>query len=168
MLINQPDTEFNTANNEFTRKLCDTMAKFDSLNTSQGNSHTLPKPYMPKDLMSCEQVWLRVDRIRKPLEAPYTGPFTVQERTPKYFVLEKNKDVHVRVSVDRLKPFIKAFKDKNISNNNNTDKNISNDNNKIPIENTPSCSSEIATGKTKRTSSGRRVTWKKDPSYHYF
>ena len=47
---------------------------------------------------------MRVDRIRKSLEAPYTGPFEVVNRKSKFFIL-KLPQGNTSVSIDRLKPF---------------------------------------------------------------
>ncbi|PIK35198.1 putative choline/ethanolamine kinase [Apostichopus japonicus] len=59
--------------------------------------------YLPKDINSCSHVWIRIDRVRKPLEAPYSGPYKVLKRTEHYFTL-KMKDKEDTVSVSRLKP----------------------------------------------------------------
>ncbi|XP_035222010.1 uncharacterized protein LOC118194908 [Stegodyphus dumicola] len=54
-----------------------------------------------KDLYSC--VFVRVDRVKKPLEPAYDGPFPVAERHDKYYSVHiKGKDVNI--SIDRLKP----------------------------------------------------------------
>ncbi|XP_055941784.1 uncharacterized protein LOC129971834 [Argiope bruennichi] len=68
---------------------------------TQRKSH--PKIFVHKDLESTSHVFLRIDRVRKPLEPPYEGPYFVISRTPKYFTLRiKNKEVNV--TIDRLKP----------------------------------------------------------------
>ena len=61
--------------------------------------------YIPKDLATAPQVFIRVDASKPPLHPPYEGPYEVQERHRKYFVINKNgrKDT---VSIDRLKPAI--------------------------------------------------------------
>lgn len=61
------------------------------------------KIFIPKDLESCDRVFVRVDRVKSPLEAPYCGPFTVIKRNKKFFTLDI-KDKHDTVSIDRLKP----------------------------------------------------------------
>ncbi|UYV60514.1 hypothetical protein LAZ67_1001391, partial [Cordylochernes scorpioides] len=45
----------------------------------------------------------RTDRVKKPLEPPYEGPFPVLDRTDKYFTL-KVKGRNVTISIDRLRP----------------------------------------------------------------
>jgi len=59
--------------------------------------------FVPPALTTCTHVLLRVDAVRKPLQPPYTGPFKVLRRTPKYFVIHQNNKT-VTVSIDRLKP----------------------------------------------------------------
>ena len=62
------------------------------------------KPYVPPQLRTCPYVWLRIDRTRRSLEAPYEGPYRVRERTNKTFVIEREDGTQSVVSIDRLKP----------------------------------------------------------------
>ncbi|UYV79237.1 hypothetical protein LAZ67_17001695 [Cordylochernes scorpioides] len=48
-------------------------------------------------------VFLRINRIRKPLEPYYEGPYPVLEKSDKFFTL-KIKNREVKISIDRLKP----------------------------------------------------------------
>ena len=48
-------------------------------------------------------VFVRHDAIRKPLQAPYDGPYKVLECTDKYFI-DDVKGKHDTISLDRLKP----------------------------------------------------------------
>lgn len=75
---------------------------------STGDCHSMPVSFIPKDLHTCPKVWLRVDRIRKSLEAPYISPYNVLHREPKYFVLELPKG-NISVSIDMLKPAYKPY-----------------------------------------------------------
>jgi len=59
--------------------------------------------FTPKALQTCEYVWVRLDRVRKPLEAPYQGPFRVLDRKPDVFTIE-TRGKPSTVSVERLKP----------------------------------------------------------------
>ncbi|UYV79078.1 hypothetical protein LAZ67_17001042 [Cordylochernes scorpioides] len=61
------------------------------------------KVFVHKDLKTCSHVFIRTDRVRKPLEPPYEGPFPVLDRTDKYFTL-KVKGRNVTISIDRLRP----------------------------------------------------------------
>ncbi|XP_035220124.1 uncharacterized protein LOC118193184 [Stegodyphus dumicola] len=88
------------SNDNFVSNLRNQMAL---LKPYQSKSKCKQKIFIPKDLYTCSHVFLRVDRVKKPLEPPYEGPFLVLQRTPKYFLLSiKNKQVSI--SVDRLKP----------------------------------------------------------------
>ena len=81
------------------------MRELDFSESSYGYLHSSNvKPYVPKDLESCPYVWVRVDRVRRPLEAPYFGPLEVVERGDKYFILRQLSGTLITVSVDWLKP----------------------------------------------------------------
>lgn len=54
-------------------------------------------------LENAEKVYLRTDRVKRPLEVSYTGPFTVLKRNSKVFTLDVNGRPYT-VSIDRLKP----------------------------------------------------------------
>ncbi|BHF59637.1 hypothetical protein SprV_0100259800 [Sparganum proliferum] len=57
--------------------------------------------YLEKDLATCSHVFLRCDRVRRPLEPPYDGPFRVISRGTKNFRIQRGtREV---ISVDRLK-----------------------------------------------------------------
>lgn len=59
--------------------------------------------HLPAALNSCTHVWLRLDRVRRPLEAPYQGPYAVLDRHDTTMTLEINGKPSV-VSIDRVKP----------------------------------------------------------------
>lgn len=84
------------------KKLCQEMSKVQ-LDSAPKMKAKLLTGYIPKDLSSCKFVWLRTDRVRKSLEAPYSGPYKVLRRSPKNFAIEIN-DKPNTVSIDRLKP----------------------------------------------------------------
>ena len=82
------------------------MSQIDFTQNSKGFHHTSTarKHYVPKDLENCEHVFVRLDRIRKALEAPYQGPFPVLERTAKVFKILLPNGKTENISIDRLKP----------------------------------------------------------------
>ncbi|BHF59101.1 hypothetical protein SprV_0100205600 [Sparganum proliferum] len=63
---------------------------------------SVSESYLEKDLATCSHVSLRCDRVRRPLEPPYDGPFRVISRGTKNFRIQRGTREEV-VSVDRLK-----------------------------------------------------------------
>ena len=61
------------------------------------------KVHVPPQLSTSTYVFLRNDAVRRPLQAPYTGPHKVLRRTPKHYTIDKDGSRET-VSVDRLKP----------------------------------------------------------------
>lgn len=88
----EPDT--------FVHKLQKYMANLKPMKFHKSQQH---KIFVHKDLPSCSHVFVRVDRVKKPLEPAYDGPFPVLERNDKYFSLNINSRI-VKISIDRLKP----------------------------------------------------------------
>ena len=89
---------------KFVRDLAKRLSDIDFVSLSRGHDHSRAPPvYMPNDILSCSHVWVRVDRARHSLEAPYRGPLKVL-RGPKFFVLELPSGEQDTVSIDRLKP----------------------------------------------------------------
>ncbi|BHF60405.1 hypothetical protein SprV_0100337000 [Sparganum proliferum] len=60
------------------------------------------EPYVEKGLANCTHVFVRCDRVRKPLESPYEGPFRVLARNSKTFRILRGDKEDV-VSIDRVK-----------------------------------------------------------------
>ena len=65
--------------------------------------HSGYKKNVPRDLQECSHGWLRVDRTRRPFEAPYSGPFPVLERNENTMLI-KCTNGPTRVSLHRVKP----------------------------------------------------------------
>ncbi|GFX19387.1 hypothetical protein TNCV_3015261 [Trichonephila clavipes] len=84
----------------FVAKLQQHMAELKPLKSPSNRKQNI---FVHKDLKSCSHVFLRIDRVKKALEPPYEGPYTVQKKYDKYFTI-LIKDKTVNVSVDRLKP----------------------------------------------------------------
>ena len=91
-------------NNKFIQELSKRMSELDFSRLTEGELHSTSKSYVPSDLQSCTHVWLRVDRVRRPLEAPYIGPLPVIQRHEKFFKIEFPSGNRDNVSIDRLKP----------------------------------------------------------------
>ena len=77
--------------------------KLRKLSPFPPSHHGSPAPYIPKNLQSADQVYLRHDARKGPLVRPYDGPFPVLTRADKHFDISKDGKA-VRVSLDRLKP----------------------------------------------------------------
>jgi hypothetical protein len=80
------------------------MSKINFAKLSEGRLHGAPKSHIPEDLRRCTHVWLRIDRVRRPLEAPYAGPHEVISRHENFFTIKTDAGVEQNVSMDRLKP----------------------------------------------------------------
>ncbi|KAK3789310.1 hypothetical protein RRG08_001700 [Elysia crispata] len=88
----------------FVRDLQENFCKLSPLSPVH---HGTTKKYLPRDLMSAEQVYVGHVAHRGPLVRPYDGPFKVLYRSDKHFdILRNNKST--RVSIDRLKPAYSA------------------------------------------------------------
>ena len=85
------------------KQLIEEMQLIYFYNNASGMLHSTPQPYIPVDLLTCDQVWLRIDRVQKNLEAPYCGPFKVLRRHSKHFIIRLPQG-DTSVSVNRSKP----------------------------------------------------------------
>lgn len=59
--------------------------------------------FVHPDLGTCEQVFVRVDAVKKPLQPPYDGPFRVLRKNDKTFTIQL-PGRQATISIDRLKP----------------------------------------------------------------
>ena len=87
----------------FTSKLAARMETISFVLTRfscNGQSHVAP------ELQSCKQVWVKVDRVKRPLESPYSGPYDVVQRSEKFFKIRYASGKTENVSLHRLKPVI--------------------------------------------------------------
>lgn len=139
---------------EFIQKLSKYMTEIDFCHLSEGRAKIIGKSYVPPELQTCTHVWLRIDRVKKSLEAPYEGPFLVIDRLDKVFIIEKPSGKRQSVSADRLKPVCLPAK---IDGNDkmSANKNKSKTETKVPI-----IDNEIPIVKTR---SGRKVRFRVDP-----
>lgn len=85
---------------EFVQKLRRAMSELRSPNQSWHSSKNF---FVDPNLANCKFVFVRVDRVRKPLEPAFEGPFEVAKRYTKYFVVKRGKKGD-KISIDRLKP----------------------------------------------------------------
>lgn len=78
--------------------------------------------FVHPDLTDCKRVYVRVDRVKAPLEPPYDGPFLVLKRTKKWFTVDvngRNEDINI----DRLKPAYQLADDEDDHTNQEVGKN---------------------------------------------
>ena len=94
-----PVSDIPSTGADYFRRLQDAMQSVTPIPTRDVDA----RGYLPVALASAERVYLRNDAVRRPLQAPYDGPFAVLRRSAKYFVLDV-KGRPVTVSIDRLKP----------------------------------------------------------------
>ena len=76
------------------------------LRPTAGTAHAEPAIRMPASLQDATHVFIRRDRHRGPLEAPYDGPYQVVERRDKTFIVNIPGRGHDTVTVDRIKPAV--------------------------------------------------------------
>ena len=87
LLLSNDEPSFNS---ECIEKLAKEMTRLNVDKLSRGKFKTPKKSFIPKELANCEEIWLRVDRIRRSMEAPYTGPYKVLHRTDKNITIQLN------------------------------------------------------------------------------
>ena len=92
----------------FIKNLQDNLEQLPS--TKDIRQHSTRKTFIPDALDNCKFVWLRIDRVKQPLEAPYTGPHELIKinRDSSTATIKKNND-HIIVSIQRLKPCTLSF-----------------------------------------------------------
>lgn len=79
--------------------------KIADLRPTSGSNHSVNKIFIFKDMKNSSHVFVRLDGIKKPLTAPYAGPYKVIKRYDKFFKISMdNKEKNI--SIDRLKPAI--------------------------------------------------------------
>lgn len=66
--------------------------------------HTKRKAFTHKTLYDCMHVFVRVNKVKGPLEAPYEGPFEVIERLSDRLFKVRTIGGTTNISVERLKP----------------------------------------------------------------
>lgn len=89
---------------EFVQQLATRMRELDFSSFAAGTTHSSPMSYIPPGLSDCTHVWVRIDRIRRPLESPYFGPLPVIARQTKFYTVRLPDGREDNVSIDRLKP----------------------------------------------------------------
>ncbi|KAG8199928.1 hypothetical protein JTE90_015911 [Oedothorax gibbosus] len=85
---------------DFVQDLKSTM---QSLEPRPASAHHRKSPFVHKELLSSTHVFVRHGGVKKPLQAPYDGPYEVIARNLKHFTI-KIQGKPSTISIDRLKP----------------------------------------------------------------
>ena len=151
------------------------MSKLNFQQLSEGHLHSIPKSFIPADLKKCTHVWMRVNRVRRPLEAPYSGPYLIIERHSKHFVIKLQDESHQTVSIDRLKPaYLPPEKEDNSTlRPAETQENTTQDHEPANTQYNSNSSSLIDSPivnkiPTSTTRSGRSVKFNSNNDFHYY
>jgi cleavage and polyadenylation specificity factor subunit 1 len=102
------ESEPATDEKAYVRELRERMSKIRTLPFKCNRNAVV---YVPKDLMTAKKVYVRVDRVKQPLEAPYEGPYEVVKRAKKFFTIKLPQGDDT-VGIDRLKPAYELVQDK--------------------------------------------------------
>lgn len=96
----QPPTQETASNVLFVQNLRRKIAHLASVPRKELHQGRI---FIHPELKDCTHVFVRVDKVSRPLTQPYMGPFKVIDKTDKYFKIIQ-ADTHKIVSMDRLKP----------------------------------------------------------------
>jgi len=114
----------------------DLREHFAYIRPTPTSNHGNKKVFVHPKLYDCTHVFLRIDKVTKPLQAPYDGPYKVLLRREKTFKIAINNRV-VDVSVDRLKPAYYCATDNETSSNTTVQPVVNNNNLTPPSTTTP-------------------------------
>lgn len=98
--FNSPTDLLNGKHDSYVSKLRQSLRHFRPMHRDRNQKG---KIFIHKDLENVSHVFVRVDKVKDPLESPYEGPFRVLKRTPKWYLLQID-DEKKSISIDRLKP----------------------------------------------------------------
>ena len=85
---------------DFATQLREVMSKLQPVQPRHPKSL---KTFISQDLLECSHVFIRVDAVKKAVQARYEGPFKVEKRTRKTFFVLRNGKLE-SISIDRVKP----------------------------------------------------------------
>lgn len=88
---------------EFVSNVQERVAFFNTPVRQRHNKSPHAITYVPPDLDTAKFVYLRTDKVTRPLTPKYEGPFLVVKRGPKTFQIVQKNRVKL-VSIDRLRP----------------------------------------------------------------
>lgn len=97
-----PDVNINSTV-DFVEKLTKNFKEVDFATLSQGVIHGNQTEYISPSLKNATHVWLRVDRTKRPLEAPYCGPYPLKNISNNTVTIKKDGHEN-KISLSRIKP----------------------------------------------------------------
>lgn len=100
-LLITPTNEEQIISHDIIKQLAKQMSRIDFNEMTNNKHHATPKSYIPPDLKNCKYVWLRADRVGRPLEAPFKIIKSSKQKITIQITTGQQS-----VSVDRLKPAI--------------------------------------------------------------
>ena len=95
--------DFNKNSYRIVQKLSQCMSDLDFAVLSKGIHNTVKKACNKLKLKEGDFVFVRVDRVRRPLEAPYQGPFEVIDSHDKVVKIRLLNGKSTVISLDRIK-----------------------------------------------------------------
>jgi cleavage and polyadenylation specificity factor subunit 1 len=102
--VHVPNMQMPKGDKEACSYIKDLATHMETLQFSTTTYHRQNTEYVPPELMKCKRVWVRIDRVKRPLESPYSGPFEVVERHRGYFTIKHPSSKMDTVAISRLKP----------------------------------------------------------------
>ena len=123
--------------------------------------------FIPEKLRSSSHVWLRIDRERRPLEAPYQGPYEVLRREDDTFsLLIRGKPTNVSIDAAPAATHVAASPTDDVPSNDDL---MSSENaRKFSTQVPRAQSADEQPGQPTQTRSGRRVKFKENADFHHF
>ncbi|GBN03486.1 Gag-Pol polyprotein [Araneus ventricosus] len=95
--------QFQSATQTQTEFLAEFRRTMQQIRPVPATNHSAKEVFVHPELLKCSHVFVRVDKVRRPLQQPYSGPHQFLKRTDKFFELDLNGKP-TTVSMDRLKP----------------------------------------------------------------
>lgn len=141
---------------EFVASLARQMRQLDFHAISQGCIHSGSSHFVPTNLSTATHVWVRVDRVKAPLQAPYQGPFAVKKMLPNTVIIIHPDGREETVSKSRVKrAFLPAVADDDL----NAAQTMTQSQESQQLQSSPQQSSQASrhTSSPVHTRSGRRV-----------
>ena len=91
---------------QFIQKLAKSMREVDFRTLSESHSQSPSQSYAPYHIHQSTHLWMRIDRVQKPLDAPYKGLHKVISWKEKVVTNVRENGTLDTISIDRVKPAI--------------------------------------------------------------